>query len=116
MKLKISPDALQDLKDIEEYISNNLFNPTAAKRTLKNIVNSYKRLAESPFVGMPLQNKLPFQTSFRYLISGNYLIFYKVCGDSVEILHIVYGKRDYAKILFSDTDFDFNTDFSENKN
>jgi toxin ParE1/3/4 len=31
---------------------------------------------------------------------GNYLIFYRVLNDTVEILHVLYGARDYEPILF----------------
>jgi plasmid stabilization system protein ParE len=33
---------------------------------------------------------------------GNYLIFYRVGDDSVQILHVLHGARDYEKILFPD--------------
>ena len=31
---------------------------------------------------------------------GNYLIFYRVLNDTVEILHVLHGARDYEAILF----------------
>jgi plasmid stabilization system protein ParE len=31
---------------------------------------------------------------------GDYLIFYRVTTDIVEILHILNGARDYERILF----------------
>jgi toxin ParE1/3/4 len=34
---------------------------------------------------------------------GNYLIFYRIAGDVVEILHILHGARDYSGVLFPDT-------------
>jgi toxin ParE1/3/4 len=33
---------------------------------------------------------------------GDYLIFYRVTTDIVEILHILNGARDYERILFPD--------------
>jgi toxin ParE1/3/4 len=33
---------------------------------------------------------------------GDYLIFYRVTTDSVEILHVLNGARDYEPILFPD--------------
>ncbi len=47
---------------------------------------------------------MSFDTDFRYLVSGNYLIFYKVDNEYVSIYRILYGRRDYLKIIF-DTDF-----------
>ncbi len=33
---------------------------------------------------------------------GNYLIFYRVSGTAVEVLHILHGARDVERILFPD--------------
>jgi toxin ParE1/3/4 len=33
---------------------------------------------------------------------GDYLIFYRVLNDTVEVLHVLHGARDYESILFSD--------------
>ena len=41
MKLLISPAALQDLKDIKQYISVDLCSPTAAERTVRRIISAY---------------------------------------------------------------------------
>ena len=30
----------------------------------------------------------------------DYLIFYRVAGDAIEILHVLHGARDYEAILF----------------
>jgi plasmid stabilization system protein ParE len=33
---------------------------------------------------------------------GNYLIFYRVIEDAIEVLHVLHGARDYEAILFPD--------------
>ena len=100
MKLRVSPAALQDLKDIDEYISVTLCNPAAAKRIIKKIISSYLKLTDNPFMGASLNARINIDAPFRYLVSGNYLIFYQV-NDDIEIHRIIYGKRDYVKILFT---------------
>ena len=47
-KLKINPIALNDLIGIKEYITEELDNPIAALRTIKSIINSYKKLEDFP--------------------------------------------------------------------
>ncbi|MGN1417309.1 MAG: type II toxin-antitoxin system RelE/ParE family toxin [Oscillospiraceae bacterium] len=100
MKLCVSPAALQDLKDIKEYISEVLCNPTAAKRTVKKIISEYKTLTDSPYIGTSLKTKINIDTPFRYLVSGNYLIFYQVNDNIIEIHRIIYGRRDYIRKIF----------------
>jgi toxin ParE1/3/4 len=31
---------------------------------------------------------------------GNYLIFYRVGADAIEVVHILHGARDYEPLLF----------------
>lgn len=101
MKLHISPAALQDLKDIKNYISYTLCNHSAAIRIVKNIITSYLKLADSPFIGISLRSKVNFDTPYRYIISGSYLVFYQINHETVEILRVIYARRDYIKILFN---------------
>lgn len=103
MKLLISPAALQDLKDIKQYISVDLCSPSAAERTIRKIISAYSNLLNQPFMGAQLSAKINIDSQFRYLVSGNYLIFYQVNHD-IEIHRIIYGRRDYIKILFDFVD------------
>ena len=36
---------------------------------------------------------------YRVLIAGNYLVFYVVTGDTVQIRRILYSRREYRKLL-----------------
>ena len=38
----------------------------------------------------------------RYLVIGKYLAFYRVVGSEVIIDRVLYGARDYLRILFGD--------------
>lgn len=99
MKILVTPAALQDLKDIRKHIKDELSNPIAADNTVKNIISKYKKLTDMPFMGTLLQQNIAIDVPFRYLVSGSYLIFYKVT-DNIEIHRIIYGRRDYIRILF----------------
>ena len=100
MKLVIAPSAKDDLKEIKEYISVELSNPIAATNVVKQIINSYKALKDIPEIGIPLDRKINVETSFRFIISGNYLVFYKISNDTVEIHRILYKGRNYIRVLF----------------
>lgn len=53
-------------------------------------------------MGVSLSAKLHIQTDYRYLISKNYLIFYKADDENVSIYRILNGRMDYIKILFGE--------------
>lgn len=102
MKIRVSPTALNDLKEIKDYIENDLSNPIAACNVIKRIINDYSLLEFTPHMGASLSTKVPFETDYRYIVSGNYLVFYKTDNEYISIHRILYGRRDYLRIIFDD--------------
>jgi len=48
------------------------------------------------------------RTDFRYVVSGNYLVFYRADHEFVYIYRILYAGRDYLKVLFpNEVEMDF---------
>lgn len=108
-KIRLSPLAVSDLQEIKEYITDELCNPTAANRIITKIIKDYSLLETSPLLGPSLSTVIHIDTDYRFWVSGKYIIFYKTEGEYVSIYRILYGARDYMKILFSDklTDEDY---------
>ena len=102
MKIRVTPEALNDLKEIKSYIEKDLSNPIAANNTIKRIIEDYTLLEISPHMGPSLSMKVPFDTDYRFIVSGNYFVFYKVDDEYVSIYRVLYGRRDYLKIIFDD--------------
>lgn len=99
-ELYLSPSANDDLMSIKNYIENDLDNPQAAKNTIKKITESLRRLTEFPLSGAPLANIIEIETDYRFTVSGNYISFYRYVDGTVFVDRILYGKRDYIKLLF----------------
>jgi addiction module RelE/StbE family toxin len=99
-KLRVSPEARKDLGDIQTYISEKLENPRAALNVVSAIIEKIKSLIRFPEKGTLLSSKVRFETNYRFLISGSYLIFYRYENKTIFIDRIIYAKRDYIKILF----------------
>ena len=100
MKLRINPEVIEDIAEIKQYIREELCNPTTADSIAKRIVSAYKGLKTSPFIGAPLDSVLEVKTDYRFLVCGNYLIFYKVKDDIISIYRVMNGRRDYCRQLF----------------
>jgi plasmid stabilization system protein ParE len=98
--LNVSPEALKDLQDIKWYITEELNNPSAAMRIVAKITKAMKRLKRFPGSGAPLAAHVVLHTDYRFLVCGNYLIFYRNIGQTVIVSRIFYGGRDYLSILF----------------
>lgn len=101
-RIRLNPKALEDLKGIKAYISEELDNPSAAKKILSGIIESYERLIDFPFMGRDLSSKINIKTDYRYLVCDKYIVFYKYDEQYISIYRVLYSKRDYLNILFMD--------------
>lgn len=100
LSVKFSPEALKDLDEIYNYIANILKSPGAAENTVSKILDKTDLLEDNPEVGIQLFFENNLFSGYRYLISDNYLAFYRISTDFVFVDRVIYGKRDYMKILF----------------
>ena len=101
-KLKISPQAKNDLAEIKDYISQELCNPQAALKLVSKITKKVRGLSEHPGIGAPLSSVVDIQTDYRFLVCANHLIFYRYEDGIVFVSRILYFRRDYMRILFCD--------------
>jgi addiction module RelE/StbE family toxin len=105
-KLAISPQAREDLEGIKTYISEELENPIAAVNVVSRITKKIKLLKNTPGIGTRLSSKVSFDTDYRFLVCGNYLAFYRYEEKTVYVDRVLYGRRDYVKILFPEIEED----------
>ena len=103
-KIDYSPRALQDMDDIWDYIAQELKNPIAAKRTMDRITTDISRLKQNPFMGPALSSISSFDSDFRFLVSGNYMVFYQVGDGVITVSRVLYGRRNYPELLFDGGD------------
>lgn len=106
IKLKISPAALDDLAEIKDYISQELCNTQAAVKLVFKITQKIRGLVENPEIGALLSSVVDIKTDYRFLVCANYLIFYRYVDKIVFVSRILYGRRDYTRILFGDLPVD----------
>lgn len=98
-KIVFSPEAKNDLLEIGDYITFRLRNRSAATKLVARIREMIMQLNQFPETGTPIGFSGP-SIAYRYLVCGNYLIFYHLTNDSVLIDRILYGRRDYLSVLF----------------
>ncbi len=97
IEIRFSPDALIDLQEIKGYIADDLQNETAAENT---IMDRIQQLIDFPDIGAPLSSVVQTHSDYRYLVCGNYTAFYRHEKDTVLIVRVLYGRRDYMRVLF----------------
>lgn len=101
VKVRMSPKAREDLGEIGDYIAFQLRNKAAARRLLARIREEVMSLTQFPESGTPLHFPGP-NLMYRYLVCGNYMIFYHISEGTVYVDRVLYGRRDYLAILFSE--------------
>lgn len=99
MKIIFAREAIEDLVAIGEYIA--VSNPQRAASLVTELEEQSLDLAKTPFAFARVPHNS--MREIRKRRSGQYLIFYEIAGNRIEVLHILHGARDYERILFPDT-------------
>jgi len=95
-----------DIERIHLFLLTNNATPLIIRKILQGIYNSLARLRTNPYIGAPLSSKTSIPNNYRYLLSGKYLIFYKIFEDekTVRIYHVFHGKENYlVKLNLNDS-------------
>ena len=96
-KVVIYPTAKQDLLDVIDYL--NTLSPDVALRYYDLLAEEIESLSTMPERCPRARDLALAAKGYRYLIVKNYIVFYVVSGDTVQIRRILYGRRDYQALL-----------------
>lgn len=99
-EIKFSQEALNDLLRTKSYISEELCNEQAACAAVAKIINNICVFEKFPESGAMLESIVDFSSDYRFLVCGKYPTFYRVENNTVFIVRILYGRRDFMRILF----------------
>ena len=96
MGLAFTDVAERELEAIGDYIA--LENPVRALSFVRELRKDCALLTTMP-------ERHPFlpryqNSGIRRRVFGRYLIFYRIEGETVQILHVLHGAMDYEAILF----------------
>ena len=100
MKLIVTAEAENDLRMLGRWIARD--NPRRAVTFVRDLRRLCLSLTDFP-------EKYPLlarhsASAIRRMVHGSYLIFYRIDGTSVVIIHVLHGASDYDAILFPNED------------
>ena len=98
-RIRYLPIAQKDLQDIVLYILENLKSPKAAMDFIDSLDESILRLKQYPYSCKLYQPQEPLESEYRFLPVKNYLVFYVVTENTIEIHRIIYAKMDLEKLI-----------------
>lgn len=93
-RYELTEQADQDLLEIAFYIA--LDSVEVADRFIDRIHDRLELLAQSPGMGRPRDELAP---SLRSFTVGNYVIFYRLSRDGIEVIRVLHGARDIDSIF-----------------
>ena len=94
MRLRVTPQAWEDLREIEEYIGQD--NPKAAVSFVQRLIERCNELCDTPGMGRKRDDLALGMRSSRV---NEHLIFYHVEADSLVVVHVLHGRRNLRKIF-----------------
>ncbi len=100
IEIEYTDEALEDLQNIKDYISVELDNPQSAQRIVDEIVYRIDSLSDFPQIGAPLNSRTDEKSDYRYLVCGNYNVFYRVEDQTVRIVRVLSARRNFMAVLF----------------
>lgn len=97
-KLRYLPLFEQDLIQTVSYITNVLKNTDAAEKLVNDIEDAIQERLEYPLAFEPFPSKKRDYPYYR-IYMRNYVIYYVVIGDVMEVRRFLYGARDANRYL-----------------
>jgi plasmid stabilization system protein ParE len=96
MIVVITSPAEADLQSIGDWIAED--NPVRALTFVQELRRRCETLIDAPrgHARVPRYEHL----EIRRRVYRDYLIFYRIVGDRIEVLHVLHGSRDYDPTLF----------------
>ena len=91
MNLRFSPEAIDDLVRLREFIEEK--NPTAAQRIATDLLLGLEKLKVFPEIGLRVERAFEPQR-IRDLFVGNYTVRYLVGDGEIVVLRIWHSKEN----------------------
>ena len=97
--IEYSKESKEDLIGIKQYIKYNLQEPKIAQKLITKIRNEIDYLKYNPKIYSIIEDDLIKRFKIRKLIVDNYIVFYRIKSDNIEIVRIMYGRRNGLDLL-----------------
>lgn len=95
--LRYLPRFEEELTDIVNYITYILKNPTAAENLIEDVEKAVIKRLESPLSYEPCHSIYDRQHEYYRIYVKNYVVYYVVIENVMEVRRIIYGKRDRGR-------------------
>jgi len=96
-QVQVFPSAENDLLEIRTYFEDVL------KITADGLIDKFYAallpLVDTPFMHPLVQDRVLSQKGFHFCVVDNFIIFYKIIENTVQIHRFVFGRRQTSSLL-----------------
>ena len=97
--IEYSKESKQDLIEIKKYIKDNLQEPETAQKLIDKIRKEIQTLKNNPEIYAIIDEDIIRKLEVRKLIIDNYIVFYRIKNNNIQIVRIMYGRRNWINLL-----------------
>ena len=97
-KLAILTPAQRELEEIAR-VYLELAGADSARRITDQIFDSLERLKIYPLSGSLPRDRWLREAGYRLIISGKFIVAYRLMGDTVFVYHVAHGASDYPSLV-----------------
>ena len=92
----MTDDAIRDLKDLRDYISEVLLVPDTALSYIRSIREEISKLAQMPDRIKPIDSEPWHSIGIRRILANNHYVYFRIDeeGGRVYVLNVIYDRRD----------------------
>jgi len=98
-QLRIFPLARLDMEQIFDYIAYKLCNPAAAIGQINDFERAFENVCIFPESCPYINNEYVKDKSLRKLLVNNYIAFYRIKDNEIQVVRVLYGMRNYEVLL-----------------
>lgn len=98
-KVRYLPLFWEDLSEAASYIAFELGNPVAAQRLVDEVEEGILEHLKNPTMAATYPSTRNHPKPYYRFKVGNYLVFYVVDGDTVEVRRLLYRARNIESII-----------------
>lgn len=97
--IEYSMESKQDLIVIKQYIKYNLQEPEIAQKMISKIRKEINTLKNNPEIYTTIDDDIIKKLEIRKLIVDNYIVFYRIKSNNIQIVRVMYGRRNWMNLL-----------------
>lgn len=98
-RLEATPLFEAELEQAINYVERQLENPVAADKLQDDVEKAVFKALANPTAFEPVPSRVDREHPYYRIYVGNYIVFYCIIRDVMELRRFVYARRDWRNLV-----------------